>query len=338
MMKKNFLFIGLLPGFIFSQVGVNTVLPQSTLDVVGKKGTTDKDGLQAPRLTRAELTNKGNSLYGTGQTGTLIYISDVSGGDALLQRINITDSGYYYFNGSVWQKVLNQSSLTASNGINIVSGGNIKLGGPLTGVTAIGTSAANTLALTGLSTTTDNTQMLTVNGAGVISTQAIPGAVSTLAGSTNYDKSDGSATASNGVGSTMVAIANTTTTMTLASARSIFFNANVGIDDYTSTQAGAPYYKAELYLDDAPIASPAKIFTAIQENGSSVSANPWTSGARYLADGVGGALNFTLSGIINVPAGTHTVKLYMRKSSNNNFNGNADLRLIAYSASGVYIN
>lgn len=36
---------------VFGQVGINTTTPQATLDVVGKKRTTDKDGLIVPRLT-----------------------------------------------------------------------------------------------------------------------------------------------------------------------------------------------------------------------------------------------------------------------------------------------
>ena len=93
------------------RVGVNTTTPKTTLDVNGKKDTsgnlltTDITGLQAPRLTRAELTAKGNTLYGADQKGALVYITDISGGDATSQRINITAPGYYYFDGTVWVKV-----------------------------------------------------------------------------------------------------------------------------------------------------------------------------------------------------------------------------------------
>lgn len=121
MMKKQILSIVafMLFGFqVFGQenrVGINTTEPKTTLDVSGKTDTsgsllsTDMTGLQAPRLTRLELTNKGNSLYGTDQKGTLIYITDVSAGDNTSQRVNITTEGYYYFDGSIWQKVGNGS-------------------------------------------------------------------------------------------------------------------------------------------------------------------------------------------------------------------------------------
>lgn len=97
-----------------ARVGINTDAPKSTLDIRGKtanadgSGTvlnTDMTGFQAPRLTRLELTNKGNTLYGADQTGALIYITDISTGDALSQRVNITAVGYYYFDGSAWVRV-----------------------------------------------------------------------------------------------------------------------------------------------------------------------------------------------------------------------------------------
>jgi hypothetical protein len=74
----------MLTGTAFAQegrVGINTTDPKTTFDVNGKKDgsgnllTTDITGMQAPRLTRAELTAKGNVLYGTDQKGALVYIT-----------------------------------------------------------------------------------------------------------------------------------------------------------------------------------------------------------------------------------------------------------------------
>ena len=107
-----------------ARVGINTDAPKSTLDVRGKtanadgSGTvlnTDMTGFQAPRLTRLELTNKGNTLYGADQTGALVYITDVSAGNALSQRVNVTAVGYYYFDGSVWVPVSAGSTGTPTN-------------------------------------------------------------------------------------------------------------------------------------------------------------------------------------------------------------------------------
>ncbi|MCO6175404.1 phage tail protein [Flavobacterium sp. NRK F10] len=98
-----------------AQTGLQTTDPKSTLDVNGKPTDINAiDGIQAPRLTRAELTAKGNALYGADQKGVLIYITDASGGDALGQRVNITTVGYYYFDGTQWVKVGTVSSSSGS--------------------------------------------------------------------------------------------------------------------------------------------------------------------------------------------------------------------------------
>ncbi|MGG5208247.1 hypothetical protein ACQWU4_04810 [Chryseobacterium sp. MIQD13] len=98
---------------VFSQVGINTAIPKTTMDVDAKRdgsgiiiNNTQLIGLQAPRLTRAELTNN-TATYAADQKGALVYITDISGGTALGQRINITAVGYYYFDGTLWQKVGN---------------------------------------------------------------------------------------------------------------------------------------------------------------------------------------------------------------------------------------
>ncbi|SIS76304.1 hypothetical protein [Chryseobacterium gambrini] len=97
----TFFFTGLL---LPAQVGINTTDPRGTLDIVGVANSlTTIDGVIAPRLTRAQLTAKGNILYGTNQIGAIIYVTDISGGDTSSQRINITQIGYYYFDGALWQ-------------------------------------------------------------------------------------------------------------------------------------------------------------------------------------------------------------------------------------------
>lgn len=88
-------------------VGINMEQPKATLDIASSPtNTTKTDGVIAPRLTREQLTNKGNSLYGTEQRGAIIYITDVTGGNVNGQRVNVTSAGYYYFDGALWQKML----------------------------------------------------------------------------------------------------------------------------------------------------------------------------------------------------------------------------------------
>ncbi|WP_139222013.1 hypothetical protein [Chryseobacterium oleae] len=112
--------------------------------MVAKKGATDKDGFIAPRLTRTELTNKGDALYGTAQNGAIIFITDISGGNVNTQRINMTETGYYYFDSvaNVWRKILNKNETTAlepwqvtggttnatTNTQNIYQNGNVSIG------------------------------------------------------------------------------------------------------------------------------------------------------------------------------------------------------------------
>lgn len=124
MKKKLTLAVCLFGTMAYAQegrAGINTFAPKTTLDVNGKKDTsgnllsTDITGLQAPRLTRAELTSKGNDLYGTDQKGALVYIYDISGGDAVSQRVNVSTIGYYYFDGALWQK------MTSGNDLNKLS-------------------------------------------------------------------------------------------------------------------------------------------------------------------------------------------------------------------------
>ncbi|MDM1548056.1 hypothetical protein HX096_09325 [Empedobacter falsenii] len=125
MKRKLTFFISVLStSYAFSQVGVNTDNPMSTLDVSVKMNGSTIDnsqiyGLQAPRLTRAELisTSGTTSKYGANQKGAIVYITDVSGtdtGGSSTQRLNITTAGYYYFDGSVWVKITDSSTPTTS--------------------------------------------------------------------------------------------------------------------------------------------------------------------------------------------------------------------------------
>ncbi|WP_294316295.1 hypothetical protein [uncultured Chryseobacterium sp.] len=97
------------------RVGINTQNPSSTLDIRGRSEVTDITGLQAPRLTRAQLTAKGDTLYGSEQQGAIIFITDISGGNTLSQRANITGKGYYFFDGNLWQELTSGGWKTKGN-------------------------------------------------------------------------------------------------------------------------------------------------------------------------------------------------------------------------------
>ncbi|GAA5100689.1 hypothetical protein GCM10023210_39450 [Chryseobacterium ginsengisoli] len=90
-----------------AQVGINTNLGQATLDVVGFPSSTNKlDGIIAPRLTGDQLRAKN---YTAAQTGAMVYITTSDTAPAG-QTINVTSSGYYYFDGTVWMQTTQPQS------------------------------------------------------------------------------------------------------------------------------------------------------------------------------------------------------------------------------------
>jgi hypothetical protein len=104
-MKYTITLILLLSFFpiVKSQIGVNTVNPQSTLDIVAK--TTDgskAEGLLAPRLSGDQI-KAGDAQYGSAQDGLLVYATSAVT-FASPKTVNITSAGYYYFDGTIWQK------------------------------------------------------------------------------------------------------------------------------------------------------------------------------------------------------------------------------------------
>lgn len=104
-MKKIVSLVLLSASSILSaQTGINTANPKATLDITAKKDVLTIDGLLPPRLTRSELTDKGNTLYGTEQDGIIIYINDVSGGDRQSQREYIEGKGLYIFDAEAANK------------------------------------------------------------------------------------------------------------------------------------------------------------------------------------------------------------------------------------------
>jgi len=104
-MKNNLLIalFLLLSSLGFAQVGINNTDPKASLDV--KATATDgskPEGIIAPRLTGNQI-KAADLKYGTDQKGAIVYATAAVTG-ATAKTINITTEGYYYFNGSIWQK------------------------------------------------------------------------------------------------------------------------------------------------------------------------------------------------------------------------------------------
>jgi hypothetical protein len=103
-MKKTIVIIVLLVSTAWAnaQVGVNTTTPAATLDVVGKPAMTSAlDGFIPPRITGAQLRAK---TYTAAQTGAVVYVTTADTAPAG-QTVNVTSTGLFSFDGSVWQVV-----------------------------------------------------------------------------------------------------------------------------------------------------------------------------------------------------------------------------------------
>lgn len=84
-----------------AQVGIGTTTPGATLDVTATNLTgTTVDGLLIPRVSRL----RAQTMAAT-PTSTLIYVNDISNGTATGTTINVTAAGFYFFNGTAWERL-----------------------------------------------------------------------------------------------------------------------------------------------------------------------------------------------------------------------------------------
>lgn len=104
-MKFYFNLIALgFSSIFYSQVGINTTSPKATLDVaVNITDPSKADGFIAPRLKGSELKSK-DALYGSDQKGTIVYVTEpLLNTDATPKTVNISETGYYFFDGTIWK-------------------------------------------------------------------------------------------------------------------------------------------------------------------------------------------------------------------------------------------
>jgi hypothetical protein len=127
-MKKYFL-IGVLffPQFFLAQVGVNTLHANATFDVIAinKTGNTSKvDGLLLPRVSRERAKSMTDVPI-----STIIYVDDVVSGTQSGIAVNINTETFYYFDGTVWQKLVTPSAenkifaVASKNAVQTLTGG-----------------------------------------------------------------------------------------------------------------------------------------------------------------------------------------------------------------------
>jgi hypothetical protein len=93
----------------FSQVGIGTTSPATTLDVKGAPtNSTIADGMIVPTLTGNELKAK-DAVYGSSHNGTIVYVT-AAVTSASAKTTNVNSTGYFYYDGSVWQRIVTGSS------------------------------------------------------------------------------------------------------------------------------------------------------------------------------------------------------------------------------------
>lgn len=120
-MKTKFytLFCVTLSFFIFSQVGINTTDPKTTLQIDPKVSNTTPtvEGIIIPRLTGDEIFNM-PMVDGDLMEANLVYATEeASTANQIDHGINLKGKGFFYWDEDVWRTIDNASVTTTVNNI-----------------------------------------------------------------------------------------------------------------------------------------------------------------------------------------------------------------------------
>ncbi|SIS37081.1 hypothetical protein SAMN05421639_10415 [Chryseobacterium shigense] len=113
-LQLSILFIISGYSLMYAQVGINTPAPLSTLDINAKHATgtsTDIDGILVPRIDRQRAQSMSSV-----PVSTMIYINSIATGTQNGTAVNIDTTGFYYFNGTSWIKLIPSNTLYTSDG------------------------------------------------------------------------------------------------------------------------------------------------------------------------------------------------------------------------------
>lgn len=99
-MKQIFFTVAIFSAYLVNgQVGINTSLPKSTLDISKSNNATNPEGFLTVRITGQELATKDN-LYGVDQNSTTVYVTAIPT-TPTTKTSNITSPGFYYYKNSI---------------------------------------------------------------------------------------------------------------------------------------------------------------------------------------------------------------------------------------------
>lgn len=99
-MKNYFSLCCFLAASMYSaQVGINTLVPKSTLDLGKSSSDNSSEGFLTVRMTGNALAAKDN-LYGPDQNAALVYVTSVPA-TPTSKTGSISSPGFYYYNSSL---------------------------------------------------------------------------------------------------------------------------------------------------------------------------------------------------------------------------------------------
>ncbi|WP_148285334.1 hypothetical protein [Flavobacterium sp. B17] len=128
----------------FAQVGINNTSPKATLDITAKTSGTKPEGLIIPQLSGDQIrTATAGAVYGTSQKGLIVYASSADTAPAGATA-SITAAGYYYFDGTNWQKISTGNTVSTT-----LNSGNILVGSASNVATAVSPTGDVTISNTG---------------------------------------------------------------------------------------------------------------------------------------------------------------------------------------------
>ncbi|WP_374460397.1 hypothetical protein [Chryseobacterium taeanense] len=134
----------LLSMTVFAQVGINNTSPKATLDITAKTSGTKPEGLIIPQLAGSDIhTATAAGVYGSNQKGLIIYATSADASPTSATA-NITTAGYYYFDGTNWQKISTGNTVSTS-----LASGNIYVGSASNVATAVSPTGDVTISNTG---------------------------------------------------------------------------------------------------------------------------------------------------------------------------------------------